>query len=559
MKSVPVTIIGGGSVGLATALDLALRGIRSVVVEQREGERPLQAKASALNERSLEICRWWGIRDAVTHCGVPDDVNMDTLYCTSLAGRFIGVDHLPSARDRIPPPGSLEKWTKIPQYKFDAILEEAVARTGMVEVLRGHRCVDVSQDGQHVTATLVSGRLREPMHIRSAYLVACDGAGSGIRERLGLGFEGPLLSYSAGIMLKADLEGTPFGRRNRFMFIDETGTWANLTAVDLQRIWRLTLVGDQSKMDRANHDVEADVRRAFGPDIPFEILDVSYWQRSQKIIEKYRVGRILFAGDSAHTTSPTGALGLNTGVGDALSVGWMLHAVLSGYGGEGLLDAYEVERRPVAIRNSTASSENFAAWKEGPGFRGVLKAGPEGDRVRRDIAHAMRIQLRQEWVSQGAALGYRYEGSPIIVADGTPEPPNPIDEYLPTTRPGHRAPHAVLADGTSTIDQFGRDFVLLTQDTESAGPFFEALMQERSIPARVVPIDSEELAAVYETAAVLVRPDGHVAWRGDHPLEDLPAVLDTIIGWTAQHSDSADHPAAFEPVATDRLMTATKH
>jgi 2-polyprenyl-6-methoxyphenol hydroxylase-like FAD-dependent oxidoreductase len=327
----PVIIVGGGPVGLAIALDLGRRGVRSVVVERDPSTgAELLAKAGTLNERTMEICRFWGIAEAVANCGFPDDVNLDTLYCTALDGLFIGNDPRPSTNERVPPPGALEMLRKCPQFQFDPILAQAAVATGMVDIRYGYSFERLEQDDTGVTAFVTAIDSAETRVLRGQYLIACDGAGSRIRRSLGIGFPGAMLSYSVSAMVRADLADTKFGIRNRYMFLDTGGTWSNLTSVDGRDLWRFTLVGSEEKLDPAVHDISRDVSRALGPDIPFEMLRVFPWRRSQCTIERYREGRVFFAGDSAHTTSPTGGHGLNTGIGDALSLGWMLHAVLSG-------------------------------------------------------------------------------------------------------------------------------------------------------------------------------------------------------------------------------------
>jgi 2-polyprenyl-6-methoxyphenol hydroxylase-like FAD-dependent oxidoreductase len=562
----PVIIIGGGPVGLATALDLGRRGVRSIVVERDASTgAELLAKAGTLNERTMEICRFWGIADAVAHCGFPDDVNLDSLYCTSLDGLFIGNDARPCTNERVPPPGALEMLRKCPQFQFDPILARAVAATGMVELLYGHNFERFEQDdggvAVHVSSTSESillpsviaseakqsrpstadsglprrfaPRNHEPTKslrvLWGQYLVACDGAGSRIRRSLGIEFPGAMLSYSVSAMVRADLSDSKFGVRNRFMFLDTGGTWANLTSVDGTTLWRFTLVGSEEKLDPAVHDISHDVARAFGPDIPFELLRVFPWRRSQCTIQRYCEGRVFFAGDAAHTTSPTGGHGLNTGIGDALSLGWMLHAVLSGQGGEGLLDAYEAERKPVAIRNGTFSSSNFASWIGATDFSRVMDEGAEGDAARADVGAVMSEALNQEWTSTGVGLGYRFEGSPLIIPDGTPEPPDPVETYEQTARPGHRAPHAWISDGQSTIDLFGHGFVLLRFDPEiDVAPMIGAA---GSVSLKLIDIADPKIAALYERPLVLVRPDAHVCWRGDALPNDCGQLIATVAGF----------------------------
>jgi 2-polyprenyl-6-methoxyphenol hydroxylase-like FAD-dependent oxidoreductase len=526
----PVIIIGGGPVGLAIALDLGRRGVRSVVVERAVSTgAELLAKAGTLNERTMEICRFWGIADAVANCGFPDDVNLDSLYCTALDGLFIGNDARPCTNDRVPPPGALEMLRKCPQFQFDPILAQAATATGMVEVLYGHNFERLEQDDAGVTAH-VSSATGERV-LKGQYLVACDGAGSRIRRSLGIAFPGQMLSYSVSAMVRADLTHTKFGVRNRFMFLDTGGTWSNLTSVDGRELWRFTLVGSEEKLDPAVHDIALDVARAFGADIPFELLRVFPWRRSQCTIEHYRAGRVLFAGDAAHTTSPTGGHGLNTGIGDALSLGWMLHALLSGQGGAGLLAAYEAERKPVAIRNGTFSTSNFASWLGAADFSQVMDQGSQGDLARAKIGATMSAALNQEWTSTGVGLGYRYEGSPLIVPDGTPEPPDPVETYAQTARPGHRAPHAWLSDGRSTIDLFGHGFVLLRFDASADIAPLVAAAAARNVALTSVDIADQAIAELYQRKLVLVRPDAHVCWRGDAVPADAARLVATVAGF----------------------------
>jgi hypothetical protein len=204
--------------------------------------------------------------------------------------------------------------------------------------------------------------------------------------------------------------------------------------------------------------------------------------------------------------------------------------VLTGRGGPKLLDAYGAERRPIAVRNSSFSTHNFANWLRSADFSMVLDPGPEADAARATIGKEMGAALQQEWHSPGVGLGYRYEGSPLIVPDGTPEPADTVETYLQTARPGHRAPHAWLADGRSTIDLFGRGFVLLRFQTVDVTPLVEAA-SARGVALRVIDIDDPAIASLYERALVLVRPDAHVCWRNDALPDDCAALIGTVAGF----------------------------
>ncbi len=530
----PVLIIGGGPVGLALALDLAWHGTESTVVEQEPGTAvQLLAKAGTLNERTLEFCRRWGIAVAIANCGFPDDLPRDTLYLTTLDGFLVGRDPLPSTRERGVPPFGPEMLRRCPQHLFDPILANAVRASKHGKILYNARFESFEQGDKGVVTQLTDVRTDERITVLSHYLVGCDGSGSRVRKALGMSFGGAHMDYSLSAMLRIkDLHKYhSFGKAERFMFLGRSGTWANMTSVDGCELWRFTLLGATEAFNPESYDIAPDVRRAFGKTgVPFEIVRVVAWRRAQFLADNYQRGRVLLAGDAAHTTSPTGGHGLNTGIGDAASLGWMLNAILSGWGGERLLSAYTLERQPVGHRNFTSSTKNYRTWVSA-GMDNILHDSPLGAATRQNVGDQLRIALREEWHSQGIGMGYRYEGSPLIVPDGTPEPPDDPSTYVPTARPGHRAPHAWLADGRSTVDLFGHGFVLLRFGAAAlAVTALTKIAAKRGVPLRVVDIEQPEIARLYERKLVLVRPDGHVAWRGDVLPDDLDRAIDTVRG-----------------------------
>ena len=526
----PVLIIGGGPVGFAVALDLARRGQRSVLVEREAGTAlELLAKAGTLNERTMEIARSWGIADRIANCGFPSDYPRDNVFCTAINGFFMGRDPLHSADDRPVPPYAAEKLRKCPQHLFDPLIAQAAMETGLVDVRYSTTYNRLEQDAEGVTVWLEgpSGEYA----LRAAYVVACDGGASQVRQDLGISWEGVKLDNSLSLMLRIPelWNYHPWGKAERFLCIGPQGTYANLTMVDGTDIYRLTLVGSQERLDVDMIDIRAQVQKALGPDVPFEVLRIVPWWRAQMLAGQYRVGRVLLAGDSAHTTSPTGGHGLNTGIGDAQDIGWILDAVLSGWGGETLLDAYGAERRPVAYRNTSGSTKNYRAWIDQSRDK-VCEDSPEGSAQRKAVFEGMSASLTQEWHSHGVGLGYRYEGSPVIVPDGTPEPADDPTLYVQTARPGHRAPHAWIRNGFSTLDLFGRGFVLLRFRGGPDGSALARAAAERHVPLTVETIDDPVIAALYEQPLVLVRPDGMVAWRGAALPEDPGKLIDTVRG-----------------------------
>lgn len=531
----PVLIAGGGPVGLALALDLGHQGVDCLLAEQEAGTAlVVQAKAGTHNERTMEYCRRWGLIDEIA-AAYPDDEARDTVYCTALDGHYIGRSKVPSARERGTPAVGPEMMRRCAQNQFDPILARAVQANPNAQLRYGLRFERFEQDDDGVTSWLTEVATGAPLQVRSQYLVGCEGVASGVRKALGIPFELiQQMGFSLSAMVRIDNldQYHSFGSLERFMFIGPEGTWANMTSVDGRGLWRFTVVGAESALDPATYDITPVLRRAFGGlDIPYVIERMVPWRRAQTLARTYGQGRVLLAGDSVHTTSPTGGHGLNTGIGDATDLSWMLAARVNGWGGEHLLEAYTLERRPVAVRNLGSATQNYNAWV-GSGMDNVAAEGPRGDAARRNIGDSLQVSLHQEWCSQGIALGYRYDTSPLVVPDGSSNTPDHPSFYVPTARPGHRAPHAWLADGRSILDLFGKDFVLLCFDgDETPSAPLRAAARTVGMPLRVERITQPEIRAVYQRRWVLVRPDGHVAWRGDALPEDGgQALIDTVRG-----------------------------
>jgi hypothetical protein len=255
------------------------------------------------------------------------------------------------------------------------------------------------------------------------------------------------------------------------------------------------------------------------------------WTRRELVAEHYGKGRILLAGDSVHVMSPTGGFGMNTGIQDAVDLSWKLDATLAGWGGPKLLASYETERRPVGLRNVREATSNLGRMRSPQRHSALLDDTPEGAALRVEIGKEFSEAMRHEWFTLGIHLGFRYDDSPICWGDGTTAPPLEAMTYTPTARPGARAPHVWLKDGRSTLDLFGRGFVLLRIGTgaPAADPLLDAAAR-RGVPLTQVALDEPEVASVYERKLVLVRPDGHVAWRDDQPPADPLRLIDCIRG-----------------------------
>lgn len=533
IEETSVLVIGAGPVGLSMALELGLRGQDVVVLEAGDGavDHP---RAGGLSIRTMEFCRRWGILDDVRNCGFPEDYPLDIVFSTALQGYELVREHYPSLGEMPVPAESPERRQRCPQLWFDPILARAVSRQPSVS-LRYHAKVEEVVENTDTGAVVryTDANTGEERFLRARFLVACDGAMSNVRRALGIEVSGiPVLNYSMGVYFRSPdlLSISKQAPAARFIFVSPDGPVGNLTVVDGRELWRFTYMLGDSRPELDELAVEATMRRVLGDDIKIEILSVAPWRRSQTVADRYRDKSVFLVGDSAHTMSPTGGFGSNTGIGEAVDLGWKLDAVLRGWGGEQLLDSYETERRPIAVRNSSAATRNFKGWYSTADLSRLLEPGEAGDRLRQSVGEELIEGTRAEWESKGVILGYRYEDSPICVGDDSSAPLDDYRVYEPTNRAGHRAPHAWIADGVSTLDLFGEGFVLcdLGTDEQTAQPISE-IAARLGVPLRRAELP-ESVTSLYTTRFTLVRPDGHVAWRGDELPDDTTALLKTVSG-----------------------------
>ncbi|TXL77560.1 hypothetical protein FHP25_09015 [Vineibacter terrae] len=529
-----VLIVGAGPVGLALACELGWRGIKCLLVEQGQGDVIFPA-GEAINVRTMEHLRRWGIADAARRSEFPQDYPRNVIFVTRLMGYEIARfardsnDSAHAKAGRFSPEAAI--WC--PKKWFDPLLRRHAASFPSVTLRDQCRLEAFEQDAQGVRATVVDLATGSRHRIDAAYLAACDGARSMIRRQLGIEFEGTFAEgHNLGIYLRAPdlLARQPHGQASQFLTMS-TRHRAALSTVNGKDLWRLSLYVEAGEAEAL--DPAACVREAFGGDLDVEIIRAQPWSGHRVVARSYRDGRIFLVGDAAHMLWPKGGFGANTGIGDAVDIGWKLAAVLEGWGGAGLLASYEAERRPIGVRNVDEAASNRAADHSLPADPMLEAAGPEGDATRQRVGDIIRATRWKEWNTLGVQLGYRYAASPIVIADGTPEPPDDPSDYQPSTWPGARAPHHWLAPGRSTLDLFGHGFVLVAQRGADAASF-AAAADSTGIPMQVHESADAALAALYAAPLVLVRPDGHVAWRGHHA-GDAAAVLRQAVGLRATH------------------------
>jgi 2-polyprenyl-6-methoxyphenol hydroxylase-like FAD-dependent oxidoreductase len=420
---------------------------------------------------------------------------------------------------------------------FDPILKRFATSFRCVDLHYETALVAFADKGDRVEATLRDVRSGATRTVTADYLIGTDGGGSLVRETAGIAMSGtPALTYTTNVLFRcADFPALHrMGKAYRFIFIGPEGTWLTIVAINGGDRFRMSIVGTPDKVNHSEADIRAALTRAVGRDFDYEILSVMRWVRRELVAERYGVGRVFIAGDAAHLMSPTGALGMNTGIQDSVDLGWKLEAVLRGFGGAHLLASYEHERRPVALRTVAASTENLGrmlSTRDRKPPPQVFAEGAEADAVRAEYGKWFTETMRHEWFMNGFHLGYRYDDSPIVWPDGTPAPPLETSTYTQTARPGARAPHVALGEGRSTLDLFGRGFTLLRLGGDA--PSSDNLMHAAAtagVPLRVVSLDSPQVRKAYQRALVLVRPDGHVAWRTDVEPAQPDAIIDTVRG-----------------------------
>jgi 2-polyprenyl-6-methoxyphenol hydroxylase-like FAD-dependent oxidoreductase len=532
-KETPILIVGGGPVGLALAADLGWRGIECILVEQSDGTI-YHPRANTVNSRTMEFCRRWGIAEDVRQAGTPPDFPLDIIYCTGLPGYMLAKVDRPTYGGHKPLPTTPERSQRCNQLFFDPIMRKLAASFSSVQLRYRCRFESFTEMPDGVLCELHDLANDRHETIKARFLVACCAGRSSVPRALGVRWEGqPVLSYHLNVFLKIKELWTRHdkGKAAFDFFVDESGGGPSLIELDGRELWRLGINTGQHSVAPEDINIPAIVEEFLGPKIPYELVSILPWTCRSIVADAWHLGNAFLAGDAVHQHSPSGGFGMNTGLGDAVDLAWKLAAVVAGWGGPALLDSYEIERKPVARRIVREATENQNSLGD-PATRALVRAqGQEGDRARRIIGDEILRERTRVFVSDGLVLGYRYEPSPLIVSDGTPTPVESVSQYAPTARPGSRAPHAWLAEGRSTLDLFGNGFVLLAFDGAAgdASPIAEAA-RVRGMPLKTVAIDDGAIAKLYERRLVLVRPDGHVAWRDDAPPKDPLALVDRVRG-----------------------------
>jgi 2-polyprenyl-6-methoxyphenol hydroxylase-like FAD-dependent oxidoreductase len=497
-------------------------------------------KMERCNARTMEIYRRLGISERVREVGLPRTAPMDVFLALSMGGAALAHLRCPSvaeAKAAIAASndgGLLEPYQLISQYTLEPLLRSIVESLPSVTVRFGCEFISFTQGETCVTAHVQSaGATNET--IRAAYVVGCDGGSSTVRKQLGIRLEGDgnIRKLRQALFRADDLyERIPMGK-GRHYHIAEGPLFPFVILQDSTRHWTLHAA--------ASSDAEmAEIfRKSLGLPVDFQMLSVNEWTQHLLCAERYSDGRVFIAGDAAHLVIPTGGLGMNTGVGDAVDLSWKLAAMLAGWGGPHLLASYEAERRQIGLRNVKASR---AAMSGREGWRAAYEPNikdstPEAAATRERIAARFDIEQRKVTEISGIESGYRYVNSPIVWPESGDGPDPDSLAYVPTTWPGARLPHVWLSEGMALHDRLGPGFTLLPlRGTNPGTSNLEREFRKRNAPLDVLEIANERAREIYEFDFVLVRPDLHIIWRGNK-ITDADAVK--IAAIATGHFDAA--------------------
>lgn len=530
-----VIIVGAGPVGLTLAIDLGRRGVPTTLVERKAAPQFLP-KMERCNARTMEIYRRMGLAERIRAAGLPADVPMDVFVVLNLAEPPLL--HLPypsvaAAKEKIAAvnDGTMpaEPYQLISQYTLEPLLKAVAEKLPAVTVRYGTEFVALAQDAEGVSAEVVADGRRETL--RGRYLVGCDGGASPVRKALGIALhgDGSLLELQQALFRCEGLFdripiGKGPGKGRHYHVADDHAGFLIMQDSTRHFTFHATL--------KTAEEMKRRFEEVIAVPLEYEMLSCNPWRQNLLLADRYRDRRVLLAGDAVHLVTPSGGLGMNTGVGDAVDLGWKLAAVLGGWGGEGLLDSYEVERRQIGERNVGASRYATlgrrtwrAAWRPE-----ITAKTPEGQAARDNLARIADVEQRKTNEMVGAELGYRYRGSPVI-AEEPGGPDQPLMAYSPTTWPGARLPHVRLEDGRPIQDLVSPDgFALLRLGGSRAETGLAAAFGRYGAPFTVLDIAEAAPREVYGFDLILLRPDLHVVWRGNAPPDDSAALAAKVTG-----------------------------
>jgi 2-polyprenyl-6-methoxyphenol hydroxylase-like FAD-dependent oxidoreductase len=478
-----------------------------------------------INGRSMELLRRLGLADEIREGGVNPGHPANFVWSRGFAEPPVAIWRYPSpdALDQkileindgsVP----MEPYQRMQGSLLEDLLRARTRANPLVDMREGWTFTSLEQDGEGVTASVVDSTSNTRHTIRARYLAACDGANSTVRQFLQIPVEemGPRTQHFSMYFKSTDPVLRKYGRA----FLTITAKGLTLVSRDEEDTWTASFRVDEEPLTANPVSL---MHKKFGAEFEVdEVINISQWQGTLAVSSGYRSGSAFLLGDSAHHWYPVGGHGANTGIGDAVDLGWKLAAIINGWGGPKLADSYEAERRPVALFNRQMCANLMEVWRR---FAELSRDG-----VSREHIAGFLEQESFQLDNVGIHFGYRYHDSSVISAEPGPAPRWQWRSITPTTWPGGRAPSMRLPDGSQLFDQFGVGFTLVDVSGENIGELMAKEANEYGVPVAYLPVSDPAVRAVWERDLVLVRPDQHVAWRGSRVPEDWTGVLDHVTG-----------------------------
>jgi 2-polyprenyl-6-methoxyphenol hydroxylase-like FAD-dependent oxidoreductase len=540
-----VLVVGGGPVGLTLAMDLARRGIDITIAETRAAGEPPSVRCNHVSARTMEIFRRLGVVGDVRDAGLPADFPNDVAFRTTATGIELGRIPIPCRAERYTAKDGPDTWwpTPEPPHRINQIYLEPVlfayaAAMPKLRILSRTSVIDFEQNENGVLAIARDLDSNQSHAIFARYLVACDGAHSETRRRIG--------SELSGDAVVAQAQST-YIRAPKLLGMMPGPAWAIdcinprscglMFAIDGRERWLIHnfLGPDESLLDV---DRDRSIREILGvgSSFEFDILGRQDWTGRRMVADRFRDRRVFLCGDAAHIWVPFAGYGMNAGIADAMNLSWMLAGVIKGWADAALLNAYEIERQPITdqVSRHAMNTSLARASQRSEIPHNIEEPGPEGDAARACIGRQAVEILVGPFCCGGLNFGYFYADSPIVAYDGEAAPAYTMYDFSQSTVPGCRTPHLWLRDGRSLYDALGSDFALLRFDPKVEVDDLVSAAAHRGVPLAIFDVDADEAAALYPHKLLLSRPDQHVAWRGDKPPEDPMALIDRVRGASAR-------------------------
>ena len=539
-----VLIVGAGPVGLTLALDLAWRGIDVTVAELREAGAPSSVKCGQISARSMEVFRRLGLADKLREVGLPADYPNDVVSTTAVTGIELSRVSIPARgeRRRGTAAGPDTVWPtpehthRVNQTFFDPIMFAHAAAQPRILILDCTEIEEFTQDEHGVTAIARHLRSGDRTAIACRYIVGCDGAKSMVRRTIGAELVGtPLLQRVQSTFIKAPALLSMLPGKAAWLYLSLNPRRCGTTiAVDGRETWLIHnfLYREEPDFDSIDRDWSIRMILGVGPDFEYETISKEDWVARRLVADRFRDRRAFICGDAAHLWIPHGGYGMNAGIADAANLAWMLAAVLNGWAAPEILDAYEAERQPITDQASRLIADI------GQRIMNLRREITEDIERRDAIGVELRARIAEETyrldVEQqccaGLNFGYFYQASPIIAYDGEPHPSYSMGSFTSSTVPGCRLPHVWLRDGRSLYDALGPDYTLIRTDpaVDVSGLVDAAALA--GFPLALLDMHKDEAGACYRHKLVLVRPDQHVAWRGDAEPAAPMQLIDLVRG-----------------------------